>query len=207
MEDTYNIFNYCLTREKCTLPKMFTVLKDRRGVLCVMTSPTLPPEHAEKIEELRDHFEKSKSNLNVRAGWDRDTQCVSFPFDDGPSLKHLLRVSKEVLQDFTPSEIIRKLENEKWEEVLSQLPTSWRWRAKSGRRRAGNSFRNYCNGQFPTALSKVSSAPFGSPAKKSNPERCSTSSTVSMYALKSVSFGVPCPRMKADALTLAACTL
>lgn len=89
-----------------------------------MTSPTLPPEHAEKIEELREYLQKTKPDLSVRALWEFDSRSASFPFDDGPNLKHLLWVSYRLLQDYTTSEIIEKLESAKWEEVLGPLPSS-----------------------------------------------------------------------------------
>ncbi len=99
-------------------------IEDRHGIIRLMASPILPSEHAEKIEELREYLQKTKPDLSVRAGWEFDSRSASFPFDKGPILKHLLRVSARVLQDYTTSQIIEKLESAKWEEVLSQLPSN-----------------------------------------------------------------------------------
>lgn len=99
-------------------------IEDRHGIIRLMASPILLSEHAEKIEELREYLQKTKPDLSVRAGWEFDSRSASFPFDKGPILKHLLRVSARVLQDYTTSQIIEKLESAKWEEVLGQLPSS-----------------------------------------------------------------------------------
>ncbi len=54
---------------------------------------------------------------------DYSTRGASFPFDEGPKLKHLLRVTEELLQDCSTDEIIQRLESAKWEQVLDELPS------------------------------------------------------------------------------------
>jgi len=83
-----------------------------------MSTPIVPPEYSAKIERLRIYFQAKMPELVVRGGWDFDTRSASFPFDDGPKLKHLLRVSVEVLQDFSEEKIVQRLEQEEWEQVL-----------------------------------------------------------------------------------------
>ena len=87
-----------------------------------MSTPILPKEHSGKIEQLRAYFQARKPSLVVRAGWHPDTRTATFPFDDGPCLRYLLRVSKVVLQDYEAEEIVRMLESAKWEDVLENTP-------------------------------------------------------------------------------------
>ena len=65
------------------------------------------------VEELRKHLQAQKPQLVVRAGFDYSTRGASFPFDEGPKLKHLLRVTEELLQDCSTDEIIHRLEGAK----------------------------------------------------------------------------------------------
>lgn len=87
-----------------------------------MTTAIVPAEYADKIGQLRAYFQERKAALDVRAGWDFDTKAASFPFDDGPKLKHLLRVSGQLLADHSAAEVIRKLEEGDWEQVIDTLP-------------------------------------------------------------------------------------
>jgi hypothetical protein len=92
--------------------------------MLAMTSPMIPPKYQTKVEELRKHLQAQKPQLVVRAGFDFRPRGVSFPFDEGPKLKHLLRVTEDLLQDCSTDEIIQRLESAKWEQVLDELPSN-----------------------------------------------------------------------------------
>ncbi len=83
----------------------------------------IPPKYQTKVEEVRKYLQAQKPQLVVRAGYDSDHRHASFPFDEGPRLKHLLRVTQELLQFYSTDEIIQRLESAKWEQVLDELPS------------------------------------------------------------------------------------
>ena len=73
-----------------------------------------------KVEELHKYLETESPGLSVEVGWDSDLRAHSFRFDKGASLAHLLKISKELLDNYAVPEVIDKLEGAQWKSVLQQ---------------------------------------------------------------------------------------
>ncbi len=74
-----------------------------------------------KVLGLKDYFQDTKPELQVRYGWDFDTRSASFPFDDGNEVKHLIRINARVLQDYALPQIIERLEAANWTDFLETM--------------------------------------------------------------------------------------
>jgi hypothetical protein len=88
-----------------------------------MNASGVPAEYVSKVDTLRDYFQVSKPNLTVHISWDFDLRCASFRFDQEakPSARFLLKIGCDLLADFTPEQVIRKLEAAKWQGLFDTL--------------------------------------------------------------------------------------
>jgi hypothetical protein len=76
--------------------------------------------HESKVEELRKYFQTGCLGLTVQTDWDVDLRAWSFRFDEGAGIAHLLKISWEVLGDYTVRDIITKLEGGRWKAMLQE---------------------------------------------------------------------------------------
>ncbi len=77
-------------------------------------------EREAKIAALLDYFSKSRRVASVHADWDFDRKCAAFRFDENARF-YLLKISAEVLDDYSRDEIVKRLEAANWHRVLDEL--------------------------------------------------------------------------------------
>jgi len=80
----------------------------------------IPVDYSKKVDEIRDYFEGSFPGISIHTNSEIDTRNVAFRFDKGTEVLHVLKITNKVLEDSTTAEVVRKLEDEKWREVLNE---------------------------------------------------------------------------------------
>jgi len=72
-----------------------------------------------RIDEMILVLRREMPRYSVVAASDFDRGAVTFRFDRDGRIQHILKISEELLSDYSPSEILNRLETAQWRRELT----------------------------------------------------------------------------------------